>query len=130
MIRLSELKLPLDAAFEVADNHTAPPLYPATLAPLIASTLGVPLKEIEHWHVFKRSFDARQKLLVVYIVDVQLLSKDQEHALLKKHAQHPHIQVTPDMQWHAPTHAPADWPPHGTARPVVVGFGPCGIFAA
>jgi uncharacterized FAD-dependent dehydrogenase len=129
MIRLSELKLPLDAAFDVADTVT-PPLYPATLAPLIASTLGVALTDIEHWQVFKRSFDARQKLLVVYIVDVQMRSKDQELALLEKYAQHPHIQASPDMQWRAPVHAPTDWPQHGAARPVVVGFGPCGIFAA
>ena len=130
MIRLSELKLPLDAAFDVADDVTSPPLYPATLAPLIASTLGVALTDIEDWKVFKRSFDARQKLLVVYIVDVQLFNKDQELALLEKYVQHPHIQASPDMQWRAPVHAPADWPRQGTARPVVVGFGPCGIFAA
>ena len=130
MIRLSELKLPLDAAFDVADDVTSPPLYPATLAPLIASTLGVALADIEDWKVFKRSFDARQKLLVVYIVDVQLFNKDQELALLEKYVQHPHIQASPDMQWRAPVHAPADWPRQGTARPVVVGFGPCGIFAA
>jgi uncharacterized protein len=130
MIRLSELKLPLDAAFDVADDVTPPPLYPATLAPLIASTLGLALTDIEHWKVFKRSFDARQKLLVVYIVDVQLFNQDQELKLLEKYAQHPHIQASPDMQWRAPVHAPADWPRQGTARPVVVGFGPCGIFAA
>ena len=130
MIRLSELKLPLDAAFDVADDVTQPPLYPATLAPLIASTLRVARTDIEHWKVFKRSFDARQKLLVVYIVDVQLFNQDQELGLLEKYAQHPHIQASPDMQWRAPVHAPADWPRQGTARPVVVGFGPCGIFAA
>ena len=130
MIRLSELKLPLDAAFDVADDVTPPPLYPATLAPLIASTLGLALTDIEHWKVFKRSFDARQKLLVVYIVDVQLFNQDQELELLGKYAQHPHIQASPDMQWRPPVHAPADWPRQGTARPVVVGFGPCGIFAA
>ena len=130
MIRLSELKLPLDAAYDVADDVTSPPLYPATLAPLIASTLGVALTDIEDWKVFKRSFDARQKLLVVYIVDVQLFNKQQEHALLETHAQHPHIQTSPDMQWRPPVQAPADWPRQGTARPVVVGFGPCGIFAA
>ena len=130
MIRLSELKLPLDAAFDVADDVTSPPLYPATLAPLIASTLGVALADIEDWKVFKRSFDARQKLLVVYIVDVQLFNKDQALAVLEKYVNHPHIQASPDMQWRAPVHAPADWPRQGTARPVVVGFGPCGIFAA
>jgi uncharacterized FAD-dependent dehydrogenase len=39
---------------------------------------------------------------------------------------HPHVNAAPDMAWHPPAHAPAHMP----LRPVVVGFGPCGIFAA
>ena len=130
MIRLSELKLPLDDAFNPSDAVSEPPLYPSTLAPMVARTLGVRLDDIAHWHVFKRSFDARQKLLVVYIVDVQLHDANLEQKLLEKHTQHPHIQPTPDMQWHSPVQAPADWANSNTVRPVVVGFGPCGIFAA
>ncbi len=130
MIRLSELKLPLDDAFNPSDAVSEPPLYPSTLAPMVARTLGVHLDDIAHWHVFKRSFDARQKLLVVYIVDVQLHDANLEQKLLEKHTQHPHIQPTPDMQWHSPVQAPADWANSNTVRPVVVGFGPCGIFAA
>jgi hypothetical protein len=130
MIRLSELKLPLDDAFNPSDAVSEPPLYPSTLAPMVARTLGVHLDDIAHWHVFKRSFDARQKLLVVYIVDVQLQDANLEQKLLEKHTQHPHIQPTPDMQWHPPVQAPADWANSNIVRPVVVGFGPCGIFAA
>ncbi len=130
MIRLSELKLPLDGAFNPIDAVSPPPLYPPTLAPLVARTLGIALDEIAHWHVFKRSFDARQKLQVVYIVDVQLHDTLQERRLIDKYAQHPHIQVTPDMQWRAPVQAPSDWASLRPVRPVVVGFGPCGIFAA
>ena len=130
MIRLSELKLPLDGAFDPPDTASNPPLYPPSLAPLIAQTLGISLDAIADWKVFKRSFDARQKLQVVYIVDVQLHDSSKAQQLLQQHAQHPHIQATPDMQWHPPVQAPVDWPAQGTARPVVVGFGPCGIFAA
>ena len=130
MIRLSELKLPLDGAFDPPNTASNPPLYPPSLAPLIAQTLGISLDAIADWKVFKRSFDARQKLQVVYIVDVQLHDSSKAQQLLQQHAQHPHIQATPDMQWHPPVQAPADWPAQGTARPVVVGFGPCGIFAA
>jgi len=129
MIRLSELKLPLDAAFDPPDPAASPPLFTPALEPLIAQTLGVRLQDIAHWHVFKRSFDARKKLLVVYIVDVQLTNPQQEAALLKQHAGHPHIQATPDMQWHPPVQAPADGM-RDVPRPVVVGFGPCGMFAA
>ncbi|RYF34218.1 MAG: NAD(P)/FAD-dependent oxidoreductase, partial [Comamonadaceae bacterium] len=66
------------------------------------------------------------ELLTVYIADVTLADPAREAALLAPHAGHPHIQRTPDMAWHAPAHAPADLP----LRPVVVGFGPCGIFCA
>jgi uncharacterized FAD-dependent dehydrogenase len=124
MIRLSELKMPLDGVFNPPDKVSSPPLYPPTLAPLIAHTLGVSMDAIADWKVFKRSFDARQKLQVVYIVDVQLHDSNKEQQLLQQHAQHPHIQATPDMQWHPPVHAPADWARLGAVRPVVVGFGP------
>jgi len=130
MIRLSELKLPLDGAFDPPDTASNPPLYPPSLALLIADSLGVSIDAIANWKVFKRSFDARQKLQVVYIVDVQLHNSNQEQQLLQQHAQHPHIQATPDMQWHPPVHVPADWAKLDAVRPVVVGFGPCGMFAA
>ena len=75
----------------------------------------------------KRSFDARKaELLAVYIVDVALADAAQESALLAQHAGHPHIQPTPDMAWRPVGQAPAGF----QERPVVVGFGPCGIFAA
>jgi hypothetical protein len=120
MIRLSELKLPLDAAFDPPDASATPPLFTPALAPLIAQTLGVKLQDIAHWQVFKRSFDARKKLLVVYIVDVNLHNPQQEALLLKQHTGNPHIQATPDMQWRPPVQAPADWG-QDTPRPVVVG---------
>ena len=105
MIRLSELKLPLDAAFDLPDNIGTPPLFPPTLLPLICRTLGVDESELAHWQVFKRSFDARHKLQVVYIVDVQLHNAEQAQRLLQQHTKHPHIQATPDMQWHPPVQA-------------------------
>ncbi|MDM0008739.1 NAD(P)/FAD-dependent oxidoreductase [Variovorax sp. J22G73] len=113
MLRISELKLPLDHA-------------PDALAALIARTLGVPPEAIASHTVYKRSFDARKvDLLTVYICDVALADATLEAALLAKHAGHPHIQNAPDMRYTPPADAP-----EGTARPVVIGFGPCGIFAA
>jgi hypothetical protein len=52
--------------------------------------LGVAPSSIATWYVFKRSFDARKKLLVVYILDVTLTDASQEAALLTQHAQTPH----------------------------------------
>lgn len=116
MIRLSELKLPLDHA-------------PEALPALVAQTLGVAPAEIANHTIHKRSFDARKaELRAVYIVDVQLADVAQEAALLAGHAAHPHIQPTPDMAYRPPVLPPT--PNLEAPRPVVVGFGPCGIFAA
>ncbi|NDC61104.1 MAG: FAD-dependent oxidoreductase [Betaproteobacteria bacterium] len=129
MIRLSELKLPLDAAFNPPTPEDDPPLYTPALLPLIAATLGIATSDISQWQVFKRSFDARKKnLQVVYIVDLALKDPAQEQRLQFAHAGNPHIHATPDMQWRPPVQAPGEW--SSTTRPVVVGFGPCGMFAA
>ncbi|MDP1968686.1 MAG: NAD(P)/FAD-dependent oxidoreductase [Burkholderiaceae bacterium] len=113
MLRLTELKLALDHA-------------PQALPELIARTLGVAVDEITGFTVFKRSFDARRATLMqVYIADVAL-GPAREAALLQRHAGDPHIGPAPDMRWHPPVHASATQ----ALRPVIVGFGPCGIFAA
>ncbi len=123
MIRLSELKLPLAALRYHPENHTEYPPEEA-LRTLAAQQLGVEEGAIASLHVHKRSFDARKSdLLAVYIVDVQVAD---EAALLARHAGHPHVQPTPDMAWRPVGRAPAG----ASLRPVVVGFGPCGIFAA
>jgi uncharacterized protein len=113
MIRINELKLPLDH-----DERALPAL--------VASTLGVTSAELISHTIYKRSYDARkQKLLLVYIVDVQV-APELEATLLKQFARHPHIRPAPDQTYYPVTHA-------NTApalRPVVIGFGPCGIFAA
>ena len=117
MIRLSEIKLTLAEA-----EQPDPVLLSAA-----CRMLALPREQIAQVDLFKRSFDARKAdLVAVYIVDVTLADPAQEPALLAKFAGNPHIAETPDMQWHPPVAAPASQP----LRPVVVGFGPCGIFAA
>ncbi len=137
MIRLTELKLPLtalpviarraaDAPSETeADRH--PVIHPLdTLMRMAAQALGVGQADIAQLQVFKRSFDARKAdILAVFIVDVAL-DAALEARLLAQFAGHPHIGATPDMAYHAVRQAPASLP----LRPVVVGFGPCGMFAA
>ncbi len=117
MIRISELKLPLAQA-EAPDPH---------LRAAASHLLDLPPSAIERLEVFKRSFDARKAdLLAVYIVDITLSDPAQEAPLLARLAGRPHIGPTPDMAWRPPFTATT--PP--AVRPVVVGFGPCGIFAA
>ncbi|MEO8248355.1 MAG: FAD-dependent oxidoreductase [Burkholderiales bacterium] len=114
MLRLAEIKLPIDHA-------------PDALQGAVAGALGVEPDSIRSIELFKRSFDARKAALqVVYIVDVELVDGQGEDALLARHAGNPRICRTPDMRWQPPVAASAAPSP----RPVVVGFGPCGIFAA
>jgi hypothetical protein len=138
MIRLSELKLPLsalpvdirraaDAPTETDADRVPAPHPEAALRRLAAQALGINEADLATLQVFKRSFDARKAdLLAVYIVDVTLTDSAREADLLKLHKTNPHIQATPDMAWQPVGRAPANLP----IRPVVVGFGPCGIFAA
>jgi len=142
MIRIAELKLPLtevpfehrraaDAPAETDEDRTPPPHPIEALTRLAAQSLGIEPAAIATLTVFKRSFDARKAdLLAVYIVDVSLADAAAEAAALAKAQGNPHILPTPDMQWHAPAHAPAQWEPDEGERPVVVGLGPCGLFAA
>ena len=114
MIRLTEIKLPL------AHPDTA-------IAEAVVRTLGIQAGELRSVQVFKLSFDARKaELLQVYIVDVALTSDALEAEVLLRFENNPHVRPTPDMAYKPVATAPA----HLTSRPVVVGFGPCGIFAA
>jgi uncharacterized FAD-dependent dehydrogenase len=137
MIRITEIKLPLaelpvhapraaDSPSESAQDRL-PAAHPfEALRQAAAQTLGIAPPEILDLQVFKRSFDARKAdILAVFIVDVQLAPAS-EARLLAEHANHAHIAATPDMAYQAPAMALA----HLQTRPVVVGFGPCGMFAA
>jgi uncharacterized protein len=114
MIRLTEIKLPL------AHPETA-------IANAVVHTLGIQASELQSVHIFKLSFDARKaELLQVYIVDVALSSSALEAEVLHRFENNPHVRATPDMAYQPVAAAPT----HLKSRPVVVGFGPCGIFAA
>ena len=137
MIRITEIKLPLTAlpvsarraadAPSETDGDRLPPAHPLdALRSAAAGILGVTVQDIAQLQVFKRSFDARKAdVMAVYIVDVQLTGNAQD-AVLARHATHPHVSATPDMAYRPVAQAPANL----TLRPVVVGFGPCGMFAA
>ncbi|ARV20085.1 hypothetical protein AEP_03160 [Curvibacter sp. AEP1-3] len=138
MIRITELKLPLSAlpveerrasdAPSETEADRAPVAHPVkALQRLCAQALGIDVTAIASLQVFKRSFDARKvDLLAVYIVDLSLADASLEAGLLARNAGHPHIGPTPDMSYRMVAQAPADL----QERPVVVGFGPCGMFAA
>jgi len=112
MLRLTELKLALD--------HP-----PEALRAAILKRLELAEDDLLGFSIFKRSYDARKKhaLLLVYAIDVEVKN---EAGLLKKFRSDRHVAPTPDMAYHFVGHAPE----HLAERPIVVGFGPCGIFAA
>jgi hypothetical protein len=110
MLRIAELKLPLDHA-------------PEALPAAIATRLGVRPDDVLGWSVWKRAHDARKKaaILKVYIVDVEVKG---QAAVLKRLADDPHVRPTPDTAYR-----PVATAPPARLRPVVIGAGPCGLFA-
>lgn len=112
MLRLTDIKLPLD------HNEKA-------LEQAILSKLGIPGGDLLEISVFKRGYDARNNkdIQLIYTVDVEV---KEEQALLAKFAKDTQVRVTPDMTYKFVAQAPENL----EHRPVVVGLGPCGIFAA
>ena len=112
MLRITELKLPLDHPDEA-------------LREAILQRLGIADDQLLSFTLFKRSYDARKKnseLLFIYTIDLQASN---EAELLAKFADDRNIGPAPDVTYKFVGQAPAGL----QERPIVVGFGPCGIFA-
>ena len=116
MLRITELRLPLGHA-------------EGALRPAIVQRLGIDDAELLAVHLFKRGVDARKKAAVVLIYTVDCELRD-EAALLARHAADPQVRCAPDTRYRLVGHAGADFRARQQARPIVIGFGPCGIFAA
>ncbi len=113
MIRITELQLPL--------GHPAEALRTA-----IVKRLKIKDTDLLDFTVFKRSYDARKKnseITFVYIIDLKANNEDQ---ILNRFADDKNIRPAPDTNYYPVAEAPADL----TERPLVIGFGPCGLFAA
>ena len=116
MLRITDLKLPLD--------HDE-----AALSAAIVDRLGIAANELTGYTVAKRSYDARRRgaIVLIYSLDVdtpreaELLQrvKDDPAALGGK------VLPTPDTDYKFVARAPASLP----LRPLVIGMGPCGLFA-
>lgn len=112
MIRINELRLPI--------SHS-----PEDLELAILKRLELAPKDLIKFEIFKRSYDARKNVVLAFIYTIDVSVKDDE-GTLKKFAHEQHIKATPDTSYHFVTKAPENL----SSRPVVIGFGPCGIFAA
>ncbi|ATC97090.1 NAD(P)/FAD-dependent oxidoreductase [Pseudoalteromonas tunicata] len=111
MLRLTEIKLPLD--------HDE-----AALTQAILSKLAISSSQLIDFTVFKRGYDARKKtnILLIYTLDINVTGEAQ---LLQQFAKDPHVKPAPDTSYKFVATAPKNL----TERPVVIGFGPCGLFA-
>ena len=111
MIRLSNIKLPL--------HHDDTALKAAIL-----SILSISEAQFVSFKVFRRGYDARRKkeIYLMYTVDVETTIDDQ---LLQQFADEPTIKLTPDMRYQYVAQAPQSF----AERPLVIGFGPCGLLA-
>lgn len=111
MLRLTEIKLPL--------KHHADELHDAIL-----QRLKISADDLINHTVFRRGFDARKPsaISLIYTLDVEVKN---EAAVLNKLKGTPHIAPSPDTSYHFVAHAPDNF----GERPVVIGTGPCGLFA-
>ena len=116
MLRITELRLPLD--------HPEDALRAAILG-----RLGIEDAALAGFTVFRRGFDARRKsaIVLIYTVDCEVAD---EAAVLARHTDDRHVRPSPDTRYRFVARAPADFHAVPRLRPVVIGFGPCGIFAA
>src|SRR6185312_7472096 len=110
MLRITDIRLPID--------HSADVLRQA-----IARKLKIAPAALETFQVVKRGHDARKKprIFYVYTVDAAVHDEDKVLARLKD----PHVKRAPDTEYKFVARAPAEF-----ARPLVIGAGPCGLFAA
>ena len=115
MIRITELRLPLDHA-------------EAALRQAVLARLGLDDPQLAALQVARRGYDARKRsaIQLVYTVDCSLAADLDEQALLARFSGDAHVRATPDTRYQLLTQVN-----HPAAlRPVVIGFGPCGLFTA
>ena len=118
MLRITELKLPL--------NHTQ-----ADLTHAIQAVLSIEPSQLVSHHIFKRGYDARKKkdIQLVYQLDV-CLEQDLEDSVLARFEDSHSVKKSPDTNYYYVGQADKNFPQNNQQRPIVVGFGPCGMLSA
>ena len=112
MLRLTELKLPLD--------HAESEIKAAVL-----KRLQIGPQDLVGYSVFRRAADARKRsaISLIYTLDIDVRN---EAALLKRLAGDRNLSLAPNVSYRIVTRAPDG----RASRPVVIGTGPCGLFAS
>jgi uncharacterized FAD-dependent dehydrogenase len=112
MLRLSGLTLPLD--------HPE-----AALPEAICARLGIARDDLQSHEIVRRGNDARRKSAILLVYTIDLAVRDEADVLARFAGDHD-VRPRPDTTYRFPAIAPAGW---SGKRPVVVGAGPCGLFA-
>ncbi len=117
-LRINDIKLPLD--------HSETDLSKAVL-----ETLGISAADLLEVHVYKRAYDARKKsaIYLIYNLDV-VLSATTEKKVLMQFSDSGKVLQSPDTTYKFVATADSDFPNAEQQRPIVIGFGPCGILTA
>lgn len=110
MLRLSQIVLPLD--------HSDDQLQDAVL-----DLLQISVEQLLSMTIFKRGYDARKRenIKLIYTLDVDTLANAE---LLERFSANHQVTHTPDMNYNYVAQAPSVM----NERPIVIGFGPCGLF--
>jgi uncharacterized FAD-dependent dehydrogenase len=109
MLRVTEIRLPVGHA-------------PELLKQAILKTLKIDAAALKHFAVIKRGHDARKKHAIVHVYSVDVALADEDAVLARKL---PHVRPAPDTDYKLVARAPEKF-----QRPLVIGAGPCGLFAA
>jgi uncharacterized FAD-dependent dehydrogenase len=111
MLRLTEVKLPLDHAKDA-------------IKAAIFERLGIAADDLIHYAIFRRGVDARKShaILFIYTLDVEVRD---EARILARFKKGPHVTTAPDVNYHFVAQAPKVL----ASRPVIIGMGPAGLFA-
>lgn len=124
MLDIANVKVPLDAWAPEADTQ-------AFLRRAAARALGVKPAAVLRAELLRRGIDARRKSDVHFVctLGAQLADPAREARILREAAEDP--KAHPGVKPHKPYEplAPPTWPADAM-RPVVVGTGPAGLFAA
>ena len=118
MLRITEIKLPVENAQSL--THQTDEIKTTLL-----KRLEIPESDLIHFDIFKRGVDARKSHAILYVYSLDVTVKN-EAKILAKFRKDAHIKPAPDTEYkYVVQNTSSDKP-----RPVVVGFGPAGIFAA
>src|ERR1700744_3829685 len=109
MLRLTSLRLPIAHAQDA-------------LRGAIVKELGIASHALKSFTVVKRGHDARKKSKIFYVYTLDVVVED-EAALLARR-RNANLQPAPDTSYKFVAQAPRNF-----TRPLVIGAGPCGIFA-